>query len=41
MAKKIKMKDRLVFFNGKFVQEKNAKLSIYDFSQCLVIWFLK
>jgi branched-chain amino acid aminotransferase len=32
MAKKIKMKDRLVFFNGKFVQEKNAKLSIYDSS---------
>ncbi len=24
------MKNRLVFFNGKFVEEKNAKISIYD-----------
>lgn len=24
------MKNRLVFFNGEFVQEKNAKISIYD-----------
>ena len=24
------MKNRLVFFNGEFVEEKNAKLSIYD-----------
>ena len=25
-----KLKNRLVFFNGKFVEEKHAKLSIYD-----------
>ena len=25
-----KLKNRLVFFNGKFVDEKDAKLSIYD-----------
>lgn len=24
------MKNRLIFFNGKFVEEKNAKISIYD-----------
>ena len=24
------MKNRLVFFNGEFVEEKKAKLSIYD-----------
>ena len=25
-----KLKNSLVFFNGKFVEEKHAKLSIYD-----------
>ena len=25
-----KLRNRLVFFNGKFVEEKDAKLSIYD-----------
>ena len=25
-----KLKNRLVFFNGKYIQEKDANISIYD-----------